>query len=543
MSHPADLLIRAATIHTLDADRPHAAAVAVRDGVVVGIGDRPDALDDLRGGRTTVLDLGDGALTPGLIDGHLHPVHGLGTTVGPDLSAVRNVDDLIAALRGARPVDGWVRAYGLDPNAFAGGSITAAPLVAALGPDLPVYVVLYDAHSALVSPAGLRAAGITGPRAFASNASIVCDADGAPTGHVIEFEAMAVVEAAIPPEPAADRRGRLRTLLRSMAAAGLTAGNVMDFGDDSGDLLRALDADGDLPLRLRMHPWCEPGVGRDGLEHLVELQREGGRRWRVAGVKLFLDGTIEGGTAWLESADSRGECTAPNWREPGDYRDAVAFLSARGVPTATHAIGDAGVRYALAALGAAQASGTAALRVPHRIEHIESIPSELVGEFARLGVVASMQPTHCTHFVSADGSDEWSTRLGAERAARAFRTRDIRDQGGTLALGSDWPVAPFDPRAILADAQLRRRAGHPEDDPRHPEQGLTALMALQGYTSHAAAAQGETGTTGLIAVGARADFTAFALDPLQAPPDELADAPILATVVDGAATHLDPAVG
>lgn len=539
MSRTADLLIRAATVHTLDPNRPLAGAVAVQDGRVVAVGDGRGDLDDLRGAHTRVLDLGEGCVTPGLIDGHMHPVHGLSTTVGTDLSGARTVDDLIATLCGAPVTDGWVRAYGLDPNAFAGAPITSAPLVAAVGPDVPVYVVLYDAHSALVSPAGLHAAGVTGAREFTSNASIVCDAGGAPTGHIIEFEAMAIVEAALPAEAAADRQRRLRGLLQAMAQVGLTGGNVMDFGGDTGELMTALESGGDLPLRLRMHPWCEPGVGPQGLEHLVDLQGRGGRRWRVAGVKLFLDGTVEGGTAWLDAPDARGECRTPNWLGPNDYREVVAFLSSRGVPTVTHAIGDAAVRCALAALGEAGAPSG----VPHRIEHIETIPSDLVGEFARLGVVASMQPTHCTHFVSADGSDDWSIRLGPDRAARGFRTRDIRDSGGLLALGSDWPVAPFDPRAILADAQLRRRAGHPGDEPRGPEQGLTALMALQGYTTHAAAAQGETGRAGVIAVGARADFTAFAADPLRDPPDELADAPIMATVVGGGETYLDPALG
>jgi predicted amidohydrolase YtcJ len=104
-------------------------------------------------------------------------------------------------------------------------------------------------------------------------------------------------------------------------------------------------------------------------------------------------------------------------------------------------------------------------------------------------------------------------------------------------LGSDWPVAPFDPRRVLADAQLRRPAGEPDVLPVQPHQGLSPLAALQGYTATAAWAAGEAGGAGRIAVGARADLTAFTVDPLRAAADELADAPIALTVVDGSVVH------
>jgi predicted amidohydrolase YtcJ len=531
--HPAaDLVLRAHTIHTMTPEGRPATAVAVRDGVVIAVGDDAD-LRDVTGPATQVLDLGAATLTPGLIDGHIHPVHGLGMTAGADLTAVTSLPDLVAALRAAPTDDGWVRGWGLDTNVFGTGPITHAPLIEALGRDVPAYIVMFDAHSAVASPAALQRAGVTGPREFAGHASVVCDQTGTPTGHLLEFEAMAPVENALPAESTQSRRRRLRGILQSMADAGITAGNAMDFGADSGELVAALEDDGELPIRLRFAPWCVPGDDTGRLRHLVELQRRGGRRWRVDGVKFFMDGTVEGGTAWLDAPDSHGECTAPNWPEPPEYQAAVHFLAANGVPVVTHAIGDAAVRYALGALASADP-----VRARHRIEHIETIPADLVVLFARHGIVASMQPNHCTRYVRADGSDAWSARLGTERAGRGFRTRDIRDAGGLLALGSDWPVAPFDPRTIMADAQLRRRAGHRDDVPVCPTQSLTARMALEGYTTHAAIAQGDTDTAGMIAPGIRADFTAFAVDPLLAPPDELADAPITATVVAGTPTHL-----
>jgi predicted amidohydrolase YtcJ len=188
------------------------------------------------------------------------------------------------------------------------------------------------------------------------------------------------------------------------------------------------------------------------------------------------------------------------------------------------------VRYVLEAL---EAAGEARHLAAHRIEHIETIPDELVARFAELGVAASMQPIHGTHHTRADRSDNWSVRLGEERSARGWRCRDLREAGVTVALGSDWPITPYDPRAMMADSILRRPVERPGTAPVQPEQALTALMALEGYTTHAAAAAGLSAVTGSITPGKRADFTVFARDPLTVDPEELARTAVVATLLDG----------
>lgn len=318
--------------------------------------------------------------------------------------------------------------------------------------------------------------------------------------------------------------------MEGFSRAGLTGGHVMDLGDGAEELYHALDDAGRLPLRLRCAPWCMPGGNESDWAELAGQIGRGGRRWSVDAVKLFVDGTVDNGTAWLARPDAYGESTASFWPSPADYTAAVHFFAGRGIPTATHAIGDAGVSHVLDALESLPADAAPAV---HRIEHIESVPDELVERFRRLDVVASMQPTHCTHYSRADHSDNWSTRLGTERANRAWRCRDLRDAGVVLGLGSDWPIAPFAPLPIMADAQLRRRSGSPDQEPIVPGQALTALQALEGYTSHAARAAGLWDVSGSITVGKHADFTVFELDPLTTAPDELAAGAILGTVVGG----------
>ncbi|MGW8887062.1 amidohydrolase [Streptomyces sp. NPDC055749] len=527
----ADLLLTGARVRTLDPARPEATAVAVTDGVITAVGDA-EGLRELRGPGTETVDLTGATLTPGLVDAHSHPVMGLDMATGADLTAVRDLDQLRAALAAAERTEGWVVAWGLDHNAFGGHPVDRALVEDALG-GAPAFIRLYDGHSALVSGAALERAGITGPRTFTQRSTVVCDHDGRPTGHLIEHAAMDLVSTLLPRPSYAERRTRLVALLSEMAATGLTGTHVMDLGDGSVPaLLAAVEEVTDLPVRLRLAPWCMPGADREALDELVRLQSEAGRLWRVGGVKFFMDGTVEGGTAWLEHADCHGQGTEAFWPDPAAYTEAVHHLHRNGVGTATHAIGDAAVRHVLDTVEALGESG----RLRHRVEHIETVPHALAARFAELGVIASMQPTH-TAYTRADHTDEWSKRLGDERASRAWRCRDLRDAGAYLALGSDWPIAHYDVRQVLATARLRRLPGAYDTEPVAAEQALTGLMALEGCTSHAAVAAGEQAYAGRIAVGHRADLTAFGLDPVEAPADELGEAPIRLTVTGGRVVH------
>ncbi|MDQ1006416.1 putative amidohydrolase YtcJ [Streptomyces sp. V4I23] len=520
----ADIVLTAAGVRTLDPGRPHATAVAVKDGTIAAVGDEHD-VRPWRGPDSVSIDLPGATVVPGLTDSHSHPVWGLQMATGTDLSCVRDLGQLRTALRAAVPTDGWITAYGLDHNVF-GGKPVDRDLIEDVLAGAPAFIRLYDGHSALVSGAALRAAGIEGPRSFEQRATVVCDSTGRPTGHLIEHAAMDLVSGLVPKPSVAERRSRLVELLSAMAATGLTGAHVMDLGDgDVPELLTAVEEEGDLPLRLRLAPWCMPGASAADLDELIALQSRAGRRWRVDGVKFFMDGTVEGGTAWLEHADCHGQGTDAFWPDPQAYAAAVHRLHAAGVRTATHAIGDAAVRHVLDTV---EALGAGA-RLRHRIEHIETVPEEQIPRFAQLGVIASMQPPH-TAYTRADRTDEWSRRLGDERSGRAWRCRDLRDAGAWLALGSDWPIAHYDAREVLATARAPKGAAS-------SRAGLTGLMALEGCTTHAAVAGGEQDVSGRITPGRRADLTAFALDPVDAPADEVAEAPVLLTMTGGRITH------
>ncbi|MFI7382232.1 amidohydrolase [Streptomyces sp. NPDC049813] len=534
--HPQLILLGARLLDPADgAYLPHT-ALAVTDGVISALGD-DRGVGALAGPGTLRVDLRGAVVTPGLVDGHLHPVHGAELTHGTDLSGCADLDAVRGALAaGVRQLTHgeWLHAWGLDPNVFGDRPIEAAALAPVLD-GVPAFIQLFDAHSALASPRALELAGVVGPRTFAQSAEIVCDAQGRPTGLLLEEAACELVEAAAPRPTREARRERLARALRGMAAAGLTGGHAMDANGDSLALYGELDAAGELPLRLRVAPWCQPGADTDAVRALIAMQGTGGRLWQVAGVKLFMDGTVDNGTAWLEKPDCHGESTHAFWPEPAAYTRVVGALHRAGVGTATHAIGDAAVRHVLDAVEQAQDGGPASVR--HRVEHIETVPDDTVGRFAALGVVASMQPTHCTDFTRADHSDNWSRRLGEERAGRAWRCRDLWDAGAHVVLGSDWPIAPYAPLGVLAGARHRRPSRDLSLPPHGPEQALGGLEALRAMTVNAAYAAGEERVAGRLAAGFRADLSVFAENPAAVAATELSGLPVRLTVAGGQVTH------
>ncbi|MEU0369538.1 amidohydrolase [Streptomyces sp. NPDC006283] len=513
-------------------------ALAASEGRISALGDNR-SIRALADSSTTVIDLKGAVVTPGLVDGHLHPLSGAELTHGLDLSGCADLDavreTLARRVRALAP-GAWLHAWGLDPNVFGDRPVEAAALARVLD-GVPALLQLFDAHSMLASPRALELAGVDGPRSFAQAAEVVCDNAGRPTGLLLEDAACELVERAAPQPTHAERRDRLAAALRGMAATGLTGGHAMDAGGDSLSLYAELDAAGALPVRLRVAPWCQPGTDTDALRALIEQQGTGGALWRTEGVKLFMDGTIDNGTAWLERPDCHGESTHAFWPDPEAYTHIVAELHRAHVPTATHAIGDAAVRHALDAVEKAQSGGDRAVR--HRIEHIETVPDDTLRRFAELDVVASMQPTHCCDFTRADHTDNWSRRLGEERASRGWRCRDLWDSGATVVLGSDWPIAPYPPLGVMAGARHRRPSRDLTRPPHGPEQALTALEALQGMTVNAAHAAGEERTAGRLAVGHRADLTVLADNPLTTAATDLPDLPVLLTVLDGRPTHRD----
>ncbi|HTI02235.1 MAG TPA: amidohydrolase [Acidisoma sp.] len=524
----------------IDPSRPEgcrgADAIAIEGGRIAAVGSTADLLNSPTG-QTEVLDLGGAFLTPGLVDGHAHPVGGTDLQIGADLSGVQSMEAVVALLRAeaARTPPGqWVMGFSLDPITYAQVPHVADVIEEAVG-GRPACLYIFDFHGVAVSRTALTMAGVTGPRQFVGASVVVCDDHGKPTGVLLEPEAIELVRRLIPVRSFAQRAAALRASLNRMAKAGLTGIHVMDANNESLDLFRALEAEAPLPLRLHAAPWLNPGDTQADLDRVLALQGQHGAHWRVCAAKFFIDGTIDGGTGWLHAPDKFGEGLAALWPDLDFFQHAIRFFAERRVQTITHAIGDKAVRFVLDTLRDVAEDIRRAAR--HRIEHIESLPDEDIARFAAEGVIPSMQPSHAVRYTRADHADNWSTRLGPERANRAWRCRDITDAAAPVVMGSDWPIAPFDPREILVCARFRRLAGQSTAEAIQPSQALTGLEALAGLTNVAAYAVHEEAVSGALTPGMRADLTAFSVNPLTASAEDLTEAPFRLTMMDGRITH------
>lgn len=527
----ADLAILGASIRTLDPNRPRASAVAVRRGTIAAVGSDAE-VRELCDAETQLVDGAGVSLVPGLVDAHIHPFL-VEQTAGADLTrcaTLAEVQSELARERRETGGDDWVLGWGIEYGVFGDAPITSEAIEEAVG-GAPALITFFDQHTAVATSRALELAGVTGPRSFSEGAEVVVR-DGRPTGELREDAAIDLVRRLLPELTEEERYARVAALQREFARVGLTGLHVMDGSPSSFDLLRELEGNGDLLARAIVPFWLKPETAPEEMEELLPLRDERGELWRGGVAKFFIDGVIDTGTGWLYEADTLGDGTAPFWPDPDRYARAVELFARAGFQCATHATGDRGVR---AALDAYAATG-AAPGVMHRIEHIETLQDADLPRFAAEGVAASFQPLHM-QWRRADLGDSWALRLGPERCARAWRVRELLHGGAVCPLGSDWPVAQYDPRIGLAWARLRRTPGDPAAHVFEPQQALDGIEALEGYTVAPARVAGEAAISGRIAPGHRADLTGFAADVVETPADDLPELPVRLTVVGGRVVH------
>ena len=526
MHSPIETIIVNAKVRTLDPAKPFAEAVAVGHGAILAVGTNAE-IRELGGGARSI-DLGGAALVPGITDSHVHPLMGALDAVGADLLDAGTWDDVLAGIRkeaeGKGP-DEWVIGWGLLYDAFEGREIHRDLIEEAVG-GRPTYLKFMDFHTVLASQKALDLAGITGPIAFSENAEVMCDANGVPTGELREWGAIAIVDAAMPQLTDAQKLDRYHQQMKQFAAVGITGIHGMDGTLETLDILRELEASNRLITRLTMPFWFMPDMPEAEWQEYLPHRDARGSRWRGGVAKFFIDGVIDTGTGWLCEPDSEGDGMAPFWPDPAKYRRAVKTFAEAGFQCSTHACGDRGVREALDAY---REAGTWE-GIRHRIEHIETLQNSDLPRFAAEGVVASMQTQHMM-WLDPSRTCNWTTRMGKGRCDRAFPTRSLWESGAVVALGSDWPVARFDPRIGMASAQLRHAPGNGKEP--FDDQALTGLQALEGYTVNAAYTISEERRLGRIKVGFCADLTSFEVDPAICPPEDLVDNPVRLTMVDG----------
>jgi predicted amidohydrolase YtcJ len=528
---PADLVLSGGTVITLDPAQPRARALAVRDGRVVRVGDDKD-VKALVGPRTQQIDLAGRTVLPGLTDAHVH-VEGLGRSreilnlvgVTTLAEAVKRVESAALAL----PKGEWLLGRGWDQNDWPEKRFPTARDLAGVV-DRPVYLIRVDGHAGWANSRALEVAGITAATPDPPGGRILRDEQGNPAGVLVDA-AEDLIESRIPAPSPEVRKRRLSRGLQAAAEAGLTA--VHDAGVDLATvaLYKELLAAGPLPVRVYVMLRGPDDFLAAGEALRPEIGLADGQL-TVRAIKVVADGALGSRGALLlapytDEPKTRGLLTV----DEAKYAELLRRALAQGFQVNTHAIGDAANRLVLDAYAKAFAGQNGAER-RFRIEHAQVVSPQDVPRFKALGVIPSVQPTHCTSDMY------WATdRLGAERAQGAYLWKTFRDQGVRLPAGSDAPVEDIAVVPGLYAAVTRQDAKGWPPEGWHPKERVSAEDALRMFAEDAAFAAFEEKERGRLAPGFRADLTVLSRDVTSIPPREILDTQVMLTVVGGRVTY------
>ena len=506
------------------------------------------------------VDLRGAFVMPGFDDAHTHMAMAGQQRLTVDLDDVASLAAMqakVKAYAAGLPAGAWILGGGWDHTKWASKRLPTRAEMDAVSGGHPLFLERTDGHIAVVNSAALKAAGIGRGTVAPAGAAIDVDAGGEPTGIVREAAALAMVQGVIPKPDAAERRKALALSMQDALSHGVTS--VQDFSTWEDFLvLEAMEKDGQLPVRFS--EWVDFNLPVVTLEEMQASHPKGDPWLHTGMLKGFMDGSLGSRTAAMAEpySDDAKNSGLPRY-EQGKLDAMAAEREAAGFQLGFHAIGDRANAMALDALGSAEdgyfaqvhsvrdrdkelearchagrpagaGESCVFLAVPppprNRIEHAQVLLPGDFERFEKLGVIASMQPSHLLTDMA------WAEqRIGAERAKYAYAWRSMLEHGVTLAFGTDYPVESIDPMRGLYSAVTRMNVEGTHTF--HPEQKLTMAEALYAYTQASAYAEFAEKTKGRLESGFLADFVVMDRDLTTAKPQEILKAKVLRTVVGG----------
>lgn len=520
-ANAGDILIHGGPIHTGVDAKPTAQAVLVRDDRILFVGDlaaaKAKAAKDVRD-----IDLKGAAAYPGFVDAHAH-LTGIGLReLTLNLDQVKSAAELVAAVKayaaahpeGAIYGRGWIETHWPEKRFPTKADLDAA------APGRIVVLGRSDGHASVASSAALSKAGITAATAAPAGGQILKGGDGQPDGMLIDH-AQALVADVIPPPGEAVKREALRKAGALYATRGWTGLASMSVMADDLALLRDEAAKGSF--HIRVDNYMDPSGAAEVLSKGPQTDATGLIRTR--GIKLYMDGALGSrGAALLEpysDAEGLGLQLTPQDKGLALMKQAKAV----NAQVAMHAIGDRGNRMTLDWFEQSLAGD---MKARWRIEHAQIVADTDVPRFAKLGVIASMQPSHAIgdlYFAPA--------RLGKDRLHEGYRWKDFLKAGVVVAAGSDAPVEVGDPRIEFYAAVYRHSLDGFANADWHLEEAVTRAEALKMLTLTPAYAVFRENELGTLEAGKKADLTAFDKDLMTIEPKEILTAQPVLTVVDG----------
>jgi len=516
----ADIIVHNAVIYTVDSAFSTAQAMVVKDGKIVYVGEEEDAMNKYSAKDT--VDANGNVVYPGFIDAHAHFVGYAQSLMAVDLFDSKSEDEMISRIQkfvAGHPGLAGINGHGWDQNKFPGKQFPNNEKLSQLYPDIPVVLERVDGHALLVNNKALQLAGIKPGQTLTGGS--VETINGKLTGILID-NAEGLVGNVMPQPSRDDMYKSLVAAQQNCFATGLTT--ITDCGLD----YTAVEAIDSLQQqdKLAMHLYIMLSDDKRNYDKFLQRGPYKTKRLFVHGFKVYADGAL----------GSRGACLLqpytdkPGWRgfllSSKEHYDSVAkLLSTTDFQMCTHAIGDSGNRVILNAYNK-YLNGKNDKR--WRIEHAQIINQADFDLFGKSSIIASVQPTHATSdmYWAAD-------RLGAERLKGGYAFKQLLQQNGWLALGTDFPVEDINPFKTFLAAVFRVDAkGYPQGG-FQMENALTREEAIRGMTIWAAKADFWEKETGSLEAGKNADFIILDKDLMKVKWDEVLQTKVVATYSEG----------
>jgi predicted amidohydrolase YtcJ len=520
---PVTLAVVNARVWTGDSARPWAEAFAVRGEQIATVGS--SAAVRKVAGTARVIDAAGRMVVPGFIDSHVHFIDGGFGLSSVQLRDAKTPAEFIARIKAFAatvPPGAWITGGNWDHEQW-GGELPRHDWIDSVTPNNPVWINRLDGHMSLANAAALRAARITRASREVAGGTIVRDARGEPTG-VLKDNATDLVNAVMPNPPAELEDRALDTAMAYVAAQGVTSVVHMGTWRDLAIFERAHKA-GRLKTRIYA---AVPLATWEQLRDTVAARGRGDAWLRIGALKGFVDGSLGSHTAaMLQPFTDAPSDTGLFVNTHEHLYEWTSGADKAGLHVIVHAIGDRAIRDQLDIFERVEKENGPRDR-RFRIEHAQHIAPPDIPRFAKLGVIASMQPYHAID----DG--RWAEKvIGPERSKTTYAFRSLRDAGATLAFGSDWFVAPPTPLEGLYAAVTRRTLDDRNPTGWIPEQKISLEDALRAYTRGAAYATFTEKEKGVIAPGTLADFAIIDRDLTKVAPEAIRDAHIALTAVGG----------
>lgn len=536
LAQQADLILTNGKIWTGNSPSIFAEAVAIKGNKVIRVGTSAE-IRSLGGTNTKVIDLQGKLASPGFNDAHIHFLSGSLGLSEVDLTGASSIEEMINRINEfaqSYPNRKWITGRGWQYTQFPGGLPTKNLIDAAIK-DRPVYIRAYDGHSSWVNSKALELAGINRSTTFTGFGEIVRDANGEPTGALKE-DAQGLVSKLLPPPTREEKMGALRKGLKLAASLGITSMQNAHGSSEEFTLYEELLSKRELTIRTAVAFSVDEKTTQAEIESFTTIKSKMGKNplLQANAVKIMLDGVIESHTgAMLEPysdlAPNESSLTGDLAMPRDEFYRIVQLFDKLGFQIYTHAIGDRAVREALNAYEITRAAN-GGKDSRYRIEHIEMIATEDMPRFAKLGVLASMEPIHA----DPGSGSVWSSAVGEKRLPNAFAWASLLSNQATLVYSSDWPACiSMDPIRGLHTAVTRRTTeGQPENG-WVANQKVTMEQALLAYTQRGAYASFEEDVKGKIAPGMLADIVVFSQDLFTINPMKTHETKVVMTIFDG----------